>query len=190
MTDNEERMVREAVAVFQTEKDMQAAIDDLLTHGFNRAEISLLASTKAVETKLGHSYRSVTELEDDPDAATIAYATIEAPGAAEGAVIATLAYLGAVAAFVPVVAGGGALAAALIAMGVGGGSGITIGALLARLIEKHHADYIADELSHGGLVLWVRTWNESDESSAIRILKAHSGVDVHVHGLPSLDAEN
>ena len=188
MTGTEQPMVREAVGVFQTEKDMQAAIDDLLTNGFNRAEISLLASTEAVEAKLGHSYKSVKALEDDPDAATIAYANIEGPGAAEGAVIATLAYVGAVAAFVPIVAGGGALAAALIALGVGGGSGATIGALLARLIEKHHADYIADELAHGGLVVWVRTWNQADEATATRILKSHSGADVHVHGLPDMDA--
>lgn len=189
MKDTEVSMVREAVAVFQTEKDMQAAIDDLLTHGFDRAEISLLASTDAVETKLGHRFRSVRELEDDPEAATIAYSTIEASGAAEGAVIATLTYLGALAAFVPVVAGGGALAAALIAMGVGGGSGATIGALLARLIEKGHADYIADQLSHGGLILWVRTWNSDDEVSAARILKSHSGEDVHVHGVINPSSE-
>ncbi len=190
MKGGEMQMVREAVAVFQTEKDMQAAIDDLLNHGFNRAEMSLLASTEAVETKLGHRFRSVRELEDDPEAATIAYSTVEVSGAAEGAVIATLTYLGALAAFVPVVAGGGALAAALIAMGVGGGSGATIGALLARLIEKDHADYIADQLSHGGLVLWVRTWNSDDEAAAMRILKSHSGEDVHVHGVqtPSSDS--
>jgi hypothetical protein len=190
MKGGEMQMVREAVAVFQTEKDMQAAIDDLLTHGFNRTEMSLLASTDAVETKLGHKFRSVRELEDDPEAATIAYSTVEASGAAEGAVIATLTYLGALAAFIPVVAGGGALAAALIAMGVGGGSGATIGALLARLIEKDHADYIADQLSHGGLVLWVRTWNPDDEAAAMRILKSHSGQDVHVHGVqtPSSDS--
>ena len=87
------------------------------------------------------------------------------------------------AAFVPVVAGGGALAAALVAMGVGGGTSATIGVLLAKLIEKRHADYIADELSHGGLVLWVRTWNQADEESATKILSAHSGQDVHVHAI-------
>jgi VIT1/CCC1 family predicted Fe2+/Mn2+ transporter len=176
-------MVREAVAVFRNEKDMQAAIDDLLTHGFDRAEISLLASTQAVETKLGHRYRSVRDLEDDPQAPTIAYATIETSGAGEGAVIATLTYLGALAAFVPVVAGGGALAGALIAMAVGGGSGAAIGAVLARLIDRRHADYIADQLSHGGLVLWVRTWSANDEVSAVRILKSHFGEDVHVLGV-------
>lgn len=190
MMDTETPMVREAVAVFQTEKDMQAAIDDLLTHGFNRAEMSLLASTEAVEKKLGHRFRSVRELEDDPEAATIAYATTELAGAEEGAVIATLTYLGALAAFVPVVAGGGALAAALVAMAVGGGGGATIGALLARLIEKNHADYIADQLAHGGLVLWVRTWNSDDEAAAIRILKSHSGEDVHVHGVQTPSSES
>jgi predicted component of type VI protein secretion system len=62
MTETGKRLVREAVGVFQTEKDMQVAIEEWLTHGFDRAEISLLASTEAVEAKLGQSYRSVKAL--------------------------------------------------------------------------------------------------------------------------------
>lgn len=37
-------MIREAVGVFHSAADMEAAIEDLGEHGFNRAEISLLAS--------------------------------------------------------------------------------------------------------------------------------------------------
>lgn len=58
-------------------------------------EVSLLASTQAVEKELGHKLQSVCQLKDDTDAATIAYATTETAGAAEGAAIATLKYVGA-----------------------------------------------------------------------------------------------
>lgn len=177
-------LVREAVGVFQTERDLQAAIDDLLTHGFHRSELSLLASTHVIEEKLGHVYRSVTDLEDDPAIPTIAYASTEAIGDAQGAVLGSLIYVGALAGLIPVVASGGALAAAILAGAIGGSAAASIGVLLAHVIGQRHADYIDDQLRHGGLLLWVRTWNEGDEARAVRILGRHSGHDVHVHGLP------
>ncbi len=57
--------VKEAVAVFDNVKQLQDAIDELESSGFDRAEISLLASSGAVETKLGHMYEKVEELEDE-----------------------------------------------------------------------------------------------------------------------------
>ncbi len=55
--------MREAVGVFQTAEQLEAAIDDLLSAGFDRAEVSLLAAEPAVEEKLGHKYRRPAELE-------------------------------------------------------------------------------------------------------------------------------
>ena len=54
--DVDKKPVREAVAVFETAETLQAAIDELLISGFNRAELSLLAGEHAVEEKLGHHY--------------------------------------------------------------------------------------------------------------------------------------
>jgi hypothetical protein len=189
MTQQSLALVREAVGVFQTEDALQAAIDDLLSHGFDRAEISLLARSDSVEEKLGHAYRKVAEVEDDAAAPRIAYVAEEDVGNAEGAVIGTLMYVGALAGLIPVVASGGALAAGLVALFVGGGAGAALGTALARIIGAEHAEYIADQVEHGGLALWVRTWNEGDEARATKILKAHSGADVHLHGLPDLHRE-
>lgn len=189
MTDQGLPLAREAVGVFQSEDALQAAIDDLLSHGFDRAEISLLARSDSVEKKLGHAYRKVAEVEDDAAAPRIAYVAEEDVGNAEGAVIGTLMYVGALAGLIPVVASGGALAAGLVALFIGGGAGAALGTALARIIGLEHAEYIADQVEHGGLALWVRTWNEGDEARAVKILKAHSGADVHLHGLPDLHPE-
>jgi hypothetical protein len=178
--------VREAVAVFKTHDDLEAAIDDLLTHGFDRAELSVLASEEAVKNQLGHAYRSVRDLEDDASVPQVAYVSSEAIGDAEGAVLGGLVYVGALAGMIPVFASGGALLAGLLAATIGGGAGAAVGSVLSTLIDRHHADYIDAQLQHGGLLLWVRTWNEADEQMAIRILSAHSGSDVHLHGLPEL----
>lgn len=182
MNDSSKSDVREAVGIFDSEAEMQAAIDDLLSHGFDRAEISVLAPVTAVEEKLGHRFQSVAEIEDDPEAMTKAYVPVETIGDAEGAVIGGLMYVGAFAGIV-LVASGGALAAALAALAVGG-SGTAIGLALARFMTQHHADYIAEQLEKGGLLLWVRTWDQKDEEKAVELLSAHSGHDVHIHALP------
>ncbi len=47
--------VREAVGVFMDEKSYQAAVDDLLSSGFDHADISLLAAEPTVQQKLKNS---------------------------------------------------------------------------------------------------------------------------------------
>jgi len=73
----------EAVGVFHDRQTFQSAIDDLLSSGFDRADLSFLASQSAVEEKLGHAYRSVRELEDEPAVPTVAYVSTESIGDAE-----------------------------------------------------------------------------------------------------------
>ena len=110
-TDN----VQEVVAIFTNATDLQKAIDQLLTSGCDRSDISLLASEKAVEAKLGHRYERVDELEDDADAPRTLYVEKEAVGGAQAALVGALAYVGAVIGAAVVVGSGGAVAAALAA---------------------------------------------------------------------------
>ena len=116
------RTVREAVGVFHRSEELQAAIDELLQSGFHRAELSLLASEHAVDQKLGHRYRKVSSLEDDPVIPRAAYVSQEAIGGAEGGLIGILLYIGAVAAAGAVVASGGTLTAAIIGATLSGGA--------------------------------------------------------------------
>lgn len=179
---NKQIETREAVGVFKSEADLQGAIDELMSSGFDRAELSLLASEHIVEEKLGHRYEKVAETEDDPEIPRCCYVSPESVGAAEGGLIGGLMYVGAAAAAGAILVSGGALATALAGMAVAGGGGALIGALLARLVGDRHAEHLQEQLERGGLLLWVRTWNTEDERRAIEILQRHSGADVHVHG--------
>lgn len=180
----ERHLVREAVGVFGSEQELQAVIDELLISGFDRADLSLLASMDSVRPQLGRSGNAVRLLEDDPDVSKMAYISKDSIAVAEGAVFSGFFYVGALATLIPVLVSGGALAAALMAVGLGGGAGGTIGAILARAIGHHHAAAMEKQLTAGGLILWVRTSNRADEERAIDILTRHSGSDVHLHGLP------
>lgn len=174
--------IREAVTYFETYEDLEAAIDELESSGFDRAEISLLAAERAVDEKLGHKYRKVSELEDDPAVPRTFYIPNESVGGAEGALISAPLYLAAVGAIGVIVTSGGTLAAAIAGAVAAGGAGGLIGTALAKLVGDHHARHLQQQLEHGGLLLWVRTWDARDEERAVAILKKHSGRDVHVHG--------
>jgi len=185
MTDKEGDNMREAVGVFKTADALQGAIDELMSSGFDRAEISLLAAEKTVEEKLGHKYRKVTQLEDDTSVPRCCYVSLESIGDAEGGLIGGLIYVAAGAALGAIVASGGTLAAAIAGTALAGGAGGLIGSVLAKLVGDHHAHHLQEQLDHGGLLLWVRTWNAEDEKGAVEILRKHSGRDVHIHTLPA-----
>jgi len=175
----------EAVAYFEDADSLQGAIDELQSSDFDRAELSLLATEKAVDDKLGHHYKKVDELEDDPKVPRTAYISTEAIGAAEGGLIGGLMYVGATVAAGAVLVTGGTLAAGIAAAAVAGGAGGAIGSVLAKLVGDEHASRIQEQLDHGGLLLWVRTRDKDHEKKATAILSKHSGHDVHIHTLPS-----
>jgi len=178
--------VREAVGVFDRAEDLQDAIDELLSSGFDRAELSMLASEHVIEEKLGHKYEKVAALEDDPSIPRSAYVSTESIGDAEGGLVGGLMYVGAVAAAGAVVASGGTLAAAIAGAALAGGTGGLIGSILAKWVGDHHAHYLQQQMEHGGLLLWVRTRDAQHEKRATGILAKHSGHDVHIHALPAM----
>lgn len=173
--------VTEAVAVFHDVSALDAAVEDLRKAGFKRSDISLLASEDSVEKKLGHRYERVEELEDAPDAPRVTYRTRASLADTEGVIVGSLTYLPAVLAAGTVVASAGVVAAAITGTAIGGA---LLGTVLARWLGENHAEHLSEQLEHGGLLLWVRTHDKAQEETALRILREHSGADVHLHQLP------
>lgn len=186
LLDQEIRIIPEAVGIFHRSEDLQGAIDELLSSGFHRSELSLLASGTTMQAKFGHRYKSVSSLADDPEAPRSAYVSPEAIGDAKGGLIGALVYVGAAAAAGAVVASGGTLTAIVTAVVLAGGTGGLLGSVLAKWLGDHHADYLQEQIDRGGLLLWVRTRHANDERRAVEILKRHSGHEVHVHALPEV----
>lgn len=177
--------IREAVGYFENADTLQEAIDALMSSGFDRAQLSLLAAEHAVEEKLGHKYRKVAELEDEPKTVRCCYVSTESVGDAQGGLIGVPFYVAATAAAGAILVSGGTMAAAIIGAALAGGAGGLIGSVLAKLVGDRHAHHLQEQLEHGGLLLWVRTWNAIDEKRAVDLLKKHSAQNVHVHTIPA-----
>ena len=183
--DEHSEALREAVGIFTNADDLQAAIDELLSSGFHRAELSLLAGDDTMNEKLSGRFANARVLEDDPAVPRAAYVSPEAIGDAQGSIVGGLAYAGATAAAGAVVLSGGTIVAAVVAATLVGGAGGVAGALLAKWLGDHHGRYLQTQIDHGGLLLWVRTRNAEAEERAMTVLSRHSSRDVHVHSLPS-----
>lgn len=181
--------LREAVGVFTSASDLQAAIDELLSSGFHRAELSLLAGEDAVNDKLDGHYVSVGAAADDPSIPRTAYVSPEAIGDAQGGMVGGLAYAGAIVAAGVIAVSGGTIAATVIAATLVGGAGGLVGSILAKWLGDTHAHYLQTQIDRGGLLLWVRTRDAKAEDRATDILKRHSSRDVHVHTLSTETAE-
>ena len=171
----------EAIALFETQDDFQDAVDDLLTHGFDHSDISLLAGEQKVRQKLHHGYGEVRQMEDDPAAPLTDYVLIETIGDAEGALIGVPLYVGAVVGVGIAAASGATLVAAVMWAAAAGGAGALVGWIMARRLDRRHAQYIKRQIDAGGIPLWVRIRSPEHESRAAEILSRHAGKDVHVH---------
>ena len=181
--------VREAVAVFYHLKTLQDAIDELESSGFDRADLSLVAGVQAVEEKLGHAYTRVEELEDDPKVPTVAYIPNESIGEAEGALIGAPMFIAAATTAGIMAVAAGPIALTIAAVAAAGAAGGILGTVLAAMLDRHHAEYLDEQINHGGLILWVRARDEDHGKRAVKILKKHSAHDVHLHGLPDKTGE-
>ncbi len=173
--------VPEAVGVFDTKEALQAAYYDLGLAGFSRYDISVLAGEETLKEKLGEFFWRAADLADDPTAPRAAFVSEEAIGELEGAITGGFFFLGSFFAMFALLNPASTIAASIAAIAIGGSPALVLGAILARRVGKHHRDYYADQIAHGGLLLWVRVKDKDREALAVRILKEHSGRDVHVH---------
>ncbi len=173
---------REVVGIFADAQTLDAATSDLLASRFEEEQISLLAGEKTIVEKLGHKYERIEELEDDPKAPRILYRAFDTK---KTVILGSLAAIGAVATAGAIFAGGAALAATLGSGVIGAEAGAFLGGVLGDFVDDRHAAYLKNQLDHGGLLLFVRTRDEAEESAAKDILTKHSGRDVHAHALPT-----
>jgi hypothetical protein len=155
-------VIREAVASFPDREHFRRAVSALLAAGFERSDISVLAS---------HDSLAVAE-----EADVTAKEVLRAGLTDEIKYIAPLTVAGII------VLSGGPIAITLAAL-VGAGLG---GAALKELFDDYttarHSEDFAAALQAGAPLLWVRCRDPDSELAATRILEEAGGHHVHVHG--------
>lgn len=174
--------VREVVGVFNDVKSLESAAQDLMSDGFDRNLLSLLATDDAVNKHYKGRFVRVEQLEDDPAAPRIAYVDRDTLGIGQGAAIGGLSYFGAALVGGATLISGGAFLPVLAAAIAGGAGGGLAGVIAARQLGQTTGHKIDAELQRGGLLLWVRTHDDDEDARAIGIMEKNGAHDVHAHG--------
>lgn len=182
-----EGKIREIVGVFHDAAALRKAADELMAGGFDRAELSMLGSRKAVEAKLGSAIQSSAALEDNPNVPMQAYLEADSLTEAKAAIVGVPAFIGAVAAAGPSIAHGATTSALLLWTAVGIVAGLILGAISMKMIAGKASNYFKDQIRRGGILLWVRTATPEKEAKASEIMKRSGAQDVHVHDRPVIE---
>ncbi|MDB5713768.1 MAG: hypothetical protein JWO15_1165 [Sphingomonadales bacterium] len=172
---------REVVGTFHDVKALEEAANVLMSSGFDRSALSLIATEVVVQKQFGSRLTKVEKLEDHPDTPRIAYMNHDDVAIGRGALISGFSYLGAVVGTVAVLTSGGALLPAVAVAAAGGVGGGSLGALLGSWLNAETAKKISDEVERGGLILWVRTHSPDEDDQASDIMISNGAYGVHAH---------
>lgn len=176
MNDQTPTYDNEIVAVFHSPQQLDAAVSDLCSSGWDRAELSLLGRKN--------------DLAPNEDADDIARNSSAAPRAAvatdtderQDAVLAG-SMAGVAAAFVAsgaIVATGGTALVALIGAAAAGGGGAVAGNYIGHMLGREAAEPVEDQIKRGGIVLWALLRSSDQEPRARDILSRHGADNIHV----------
>jgi len=165
--------MKTVVGLFEYYQDAERAVNDLTAYGFGRNEISVAAGITALrERDVGDKGAAVAE---SAGAGAVG-------GAAVGGIAGLLVGIGALAipGIGPIVAAGTlatALGTTAAGAGIGAAAGGLIGALVGLGIPEEDAQFYAEGVKRGGVLVTVQT-SDDRANDALNIMRRANAVDV------------
>lgn len=165
--------MKTVVGLFEYYQDAERAVDQLSSRGFGKTEISVAARDRVLrERVVGGKDQAVAE---SAGAGAVG-------GTAVGGIAGLLVGIGALAipGIGPVIAAGTlgtALATTAVGAGIGAAAGGLIGALVGLGIPEEDAQFYAEGVKRGGVLVTVQTTDDR-ASEALNILRQANAVDV------------
>lgn len=167
---------REATAVFSDEQSLDHAVDALMQIGLTQEDMSVLAHSVHLSAS-----RSAEQVADSNKPAIDGFVTPDSRTEGKAALVGTPALLVGLGAALAISTAGVAMIPAFVVTAggavVGGGAGM----ILARIFGRKHAHYIQEQINNGGIVLWVRAEDKSQDQAILDILTNNGGKNAHIH---------
>jgi uncharacterized protein (TIGR02271 family) len=174
-------MAKTVVGLMETTEEARDVISRLIESGFDREDIGMMARREGGETEGTGTYTG-TETRSRKEADTGGTLEGAGTGAAIGGGAGLLLGLAALAipGIGPIVAAG-PLATALAGLGIGAAAGGVIGALANIGVSEEDAEYYAEGVRRGGVLVTVRAADEDAERAA-QIMREGGAVDIEQRG--------
>jgi hypothetical protein len=155
---------REVVGIFTRRSDLDQAVKDLLTAGFARSDLSVLASHDSIDVAAPDSKSWRDRL-----VGLVGELKYEGPLVTAGLIALAAGEVGAV-------------IAGLIAAGVGG---VALKELMGEITARPHSEEFARSVAAGSIVLWVDAPGPDQEQRATAVLTRAGATNVHVNERPA-----
>ena len=151
---------REVVGLFTRRDDFERAVAALTAAGFDRTDLSVLASHESIDVAgtPGKPWK-------DALTALVGELKYEGPLVASGAILLA----------------GGPVAATIAGIIGAATAGVAAKEVLEEVTATPHTEDFARSLVAGSVILWVRVDAENREKAAAEVLSANGGRNVHVH---------
>ncbi len=178
----EQVRTREVTGVFQSRKALDAAVEDLLVAGVDRADIDVSASLDELQRRLNYMSIPSADLADIPSTARDSFIgeddvnnTVAVVGSLAGCIgaMAIVYYL--------VTRDMGPLSIVIFSAVCGLFAGGFAVFLVRRLLRQKRTRGLEKLSEAHGLLIWVRVRSPEKESEAQEILMRHGAEAVHVH---------
>lgn len=152
--------IREVVALFHTREDFDRAVAALLDSGFDRADLSVLAS----HSSLAVADKTQPKPRDEALTGLVGELKYAFPLSTAGLIAIV----------------GGPIEAALAALVAAGLGGVAIKDYLDELTSHPKTDEFQKALEAGGVILWASAPDHAAEIRATAILEREGGENVHL----------
>ncbi|MFP4314525.1 MAG: hypothetical protein ACLFR0_09420 [Alphaproteobacteria bacterium] len=173
-SENNNELVKEAVGIFKSVDELDAAVEDLESSEFARQDISYYVSRKGAKPAT-----DINHMAENPNLNRKSPLRYEEKMIGLGFMIAVPAYIFGCAAVLLV--NPAPNATLLTALFAGSLFGALLGAILAFVLSKILMKPLKKQIQNGGLLLFVRTGGPRRETIALDILKRNGGRRVHLH---------
>jgi len=184
MTNAKQARPREAVGIFLGADDLKRAGQELLSSGFERTALGILAGKEAVEKSLGDLYVRANAFSQHPDAPHMELVRHEAMGTTVHAWLGGLSLAGTTALGAVAVASSAGLGGALVAAAAGAATVGSVGMLMRAIIHESDAEHLQKQVDNGRLLLFARTDTPDEERRATEILSRNNAVEAKVYDVP------
>lgn len=171
-------LTREAVGLFMSVDDLQAAVRDLEGTAFPRQDISVMGSRDELLEVFGEKTVDPHRVMERAETPRQSLPRPEEKTIGGAAMVGIPAYVGAMGA--ALTAGAVAFPALVGAAIIGGLGGSTLGAILVKIMGDRDTRHFEEQIERGGLLLWVRTPDHDREEIAMQLMHKNNGREIHV----------
>jgi len=173
--------LRETAGVLHDVKSLQRTVDELLIGGIDRSMISVLAGRCRAECDARVAL-------DDATIPRGAFVGCDSRVEGKAALVAGSTYVSAMAASWAAISAGGALwliVGGTLLAGVTGASAAMLG---GDLLDRGYRRYLHEQLTHGGIPMWVRTATPEFERLVHGIFVRNGATGIHLRSFAAPEA--